>query len=196
MDTRSLQTHDNVLCLFSMSRFVVGDSKSYFQLELHQIKRLETVSSIVPKEVCLIASPLPISSNLEKYQKMLRFGVSLEAIKQKMLLDGLSTIDITHLMLRLVNANTLRASPKSPATLPSPSQVPVPAPLPPPPPPPLPPPFLPAMHSTRKSQLSMNPLINQPRETPPTIHKKPQPPSLSEILSMKGRLKKVQTGID
>lgn len=183
LDTRCIQTHDRMLCLFSISRFVVGDSKCYFQLELHQIKRLESLTSVVSKDTCLISSPsctAPVSSSLEKYQKMHRFGIPIEAIKQKMILDGLSKVDITHLTSSL-SPTTTGAVLKLP-TVPTSSMKPMPAP--PPPPPPLPP------KSLLKVQVQPpppKPKVTSEAQTQP--HR--QPPSLSDILSMKGRLRKV-----
>lgn len=188
MDTRCIQTHDRMLCLFSISRFVVGDSKCYFQLELHQIKRLESIPCMVSKDTCLISSSLCTASSLEKYQKMHRFGIPIEAIKQKMTLDGLSTSDITHLTSRLSTCDATAVATVKPVL--AASVAPAPAPAPPPPPPPLPPKLM--------MKLQIQPL--RPKVTPEvqtqtqarTQATQPKPPSLSDILSMKGRLRKVK----
>ena len=196
LDTRCIQTHDRMLCLFSISRFVVGDSKCYFQLELHQMKRLEPPTCIIPRDTCLISSPectAPVPSSLEKYQKMLRFGIPIEAIKQKMSLDGLSKVDITNFVSSL-SPTTAVAVLKLPM-LPSPSMHPVPAP--PPPPPPLPPNLLLKL----QVQPRPHPQLPKPKVTPEAqtqtqTQTQPQPPSLSDILSMKGRLRKVPKSPD
>lgn len=189
LDTRCIQTHDRMLCLFSISRFVVGDSKCYFQLELHQIKRLESVSCVVSKDACLISAPahtVPVSSSLEKYQKMLRFGIPIEAVKQKMILDGLSSLDVTHLASSLTPCNTTVIALATSTSSAPPTALPTP-PAPPPPPPPLPPKLL------LKSQI--RPQVPKATVTP-KVHTQPKPPSLSDILSMKGRLRKVPRSQD
>lgn len=190
LDTRCIQTHDRMLCLFSISRFVVGESKCYFQLELHQIKRLESLTCVVSKDTCLISSPTSVS--LDKYQKMLRFGIPIEAIKQKMSLDGLSTLDITHLesSLSTSSASTVAgAQPVLPVLSQTMSRAPRAPPAPPPPPPPLPPKLLPkvqvqAMHQPPKPKITS------------LAHIQPKPPSLNDILSMRERLRKVPKSSD
>jgi hypothetical protein len=197
LDTRCIQTHDRMMCLFSISRFVVGDSKCYFQLELHQMKRLESLTCIIPRDTCLISSPectAPVPSSLEKYKKMLRFGIPIEAIKQKMSLDGLSKVDITNFASSLSTSAVTAVAVVKLSTLPTqPSPSMHPAPAPPPPPPPLPPNLPMKLQVQPRPQWPQRPQPPKPKVTPET---QPQPPSLSDILSMKGRLRKVPKSLD
>lgn len=112
----TLHTFDKVICLFELKRLVIKNEKVFWQTNLLQIKKCS--STIQPSfSQCLIISTDNENTMYTKYSKMLQMKIPLDAIKHKMLMDGLSENDFN-----------LWSKPQS---------GPKPPPLPPPPPPPI-----------------------------------------------------------
>lgn len=120
----TLHTFDKIICLFELQRLIIKNDKIFWQTNLVQIKKCS--HTIQPSfSECLITG-LDTNSNQDsnkfgKYTRMFQMKIPVEAIKHKMIMDGLTEIEFKRWSTDLIANN----KPKSP-------------PLPPPPPPPLP----------------------------------------------------------
>lgn len=116
----TLHTFDRVICLFELKRLVIKNDKIFWQTNLVQIKKCSTI--IQPSfSRCLITgndTKIDDHDMFSKYSKMFQMKIPLEAIKHKMLMDGLTEVDF--------NSWSLYQNKSKPP------------PLPPPPPPPMP----------------------------------------------------------
>lgn len=114
----SLRAYDKIVSIFSIDRIVIDASIVLLHTQVHQIKTLDySIHDVFHFEATV-------------YDKMLKLGVSLDAVKHKMKLDGICDSII----------ETYAPQPKaSNVTVNTPRQTPLPPPPPPPPPPQLPP---------------------------------------------------------
>lgn len=186
----TLHTFDKVVCLFELKRLVLKNDKGFWQTNLLQIKKCS--NSIQPSFAqCLIISTETSGENdrFASYCKMFQMKIPTDAIRHKMLIDGLTENDFNS-WLKTINIQN--------------GSTPRPPPLPPPPPPPL-------LH------LNKNPLTLKPQTTSgpeflkdissgnfhlrktndlkqkvlSTVAKEYAPPSLNDIRMALSKLKKV-----
>jgi hypothetical protein len=129
INIRSLQTFDQVVCLFQLQRLIIQKDTYIFSTTLLQVKKLNISLSALP--ICLIKDNEDNLNyykgiDLTKYNKMDSLGIPLVAIHQKMCLDALDKDCISywteHIRTRISKCKSTSLHP-----------------LPPPPPPPLPP---------------------------------------------------------
>lgn len=186
----TLHTFDKIICLFELKRLVLKNDKGFWQTNLLQIKKCSSI--IQPSFAqCLIVSSNDTSvkdndsNRYASYLKMFQMKIPLEAIRHKMLIDGLTENDFS-IWSKTVN-----------------NQIPRPPPLPPPPPPPFSqlnkkildnpnksggPEFLKDI-SSGNFQLRKTDTIKQ--KVLATVPKEYAPPSLNDIRSALSKLKKV-----
>jgi hypothetical protein len=191
----TLHTFDKVICLFELKRLVLKNDKGFWQTNLLQIKKCS--NTIQPSFAhCLIVTNTNETSGdndrFACYLKMLHMKIPLEAIRHKMLMDGLTENDF-NIWSETVNTQTGTA--------------PRPPPLPPPPPPPLlqlnknklshksksinddgGPEFLKDITSGNFQLRKTNDIKQKVLSTVPKDY---APPSLSDIRSALSKLKKV-----
>lgn len=177
----TLHTFDKIICLFELKRLVLKNDKGFWQTNLLQIKKCST--TILPSfEKCLIVETS--SNRYASYLKMFQMKIPLEAIRHKMLIDGLTENDFD------IWSKTLNNQPPRPPPLPPP---------PPPPPPPLlqlnktistksGPEFLKDISSGNFQLKKTN---NVKQKILATVSKEYEPPSLNDIRSALSKLKKV-----
>lgn len=193
----TLHTFDKIICLFELKRLVLKNNKGFWQTNLLQIKKCS--NTIQPSFAhCLIVSANDTSTNINdkyvSYMKMFQMKIPLEAIRHKMLIDGLTENDFD-IWSKTIN-----------------SQTPRPHPLPPPPPPP--PPLLPLNKNI--SKIPLKNISNGPeflkdissgnfqlrntntikQKVLATVSKEYAPPSLNDIRSALSKLKKVNISQD
>lgn len=173
----TLHTFDKVICLFELKRLVIKNEKVFWQTNLLQIKKCS--STIQPSfSQCLI-----VSNNSDdiysKYSKMFQMKIPVDAIKHKMLMDGLTENDFS-MWSKSINVSR-------------------PSPLPPPPPPPIPsnlmksvkagPEFLKDI-SLGNFQLKKAKTVDIKQKILSSVKGEYAPPSLNDIRNALSKLKK------
>jgi hypothetical protein len=123
----TLHTFDKIICLFQLQRLVLKGEKAFWQSNLIQIKKCS--NTIQPSFAqCLIVhndnyNLTDTNTKYNSYNKMLQLQIPIEAIKHKMLMDGLTEVDYNEWQNGRTSNNKVITSPAPPP--------------PPPPPPPL-----------------------------------------------------------
>jgi hypothetical protein len=188
IDIRNIEKNDAIRAIFQVDKLIVDAKSIQLGLKLVQLRKNQTALDPFNYQEYLFADEEAKDS---KYRKMLKMGVPLLAVKQKMLLEGFSEQEVS---LFEHENNATRMKPNTQA--------------PPPPPPPPPPPCL----STKNNPLQTQPLafladikngrfslkqtIVEPKTIDPKekvlrfVDKTKKVPSLDEILQAKARLKK------
>lgn len=170
---QNLSKYDRIKSIFQIEKYINSKKKSWFYFKIFQILKLDHGDDItqINNKFLFVQE----SIDYEKYHKMKQFGISNFSVEQQMKLDGFNDSDISIFSRKY---NEKKPPPPAP---PPPSQnkqrkFSSEIPTPPPPPPP-----------NIKSQKSKQdiPSCEQGRL------KESGPPSLSEILNAKSRLKKL-----
>lgn len=184
IDIKNLSRLDRIIAIFQFDKVIVDDQQVTFHLNAIQFKKLWLNCDTVSNE-CMV-----VAEDFSKYDKMLSYGIPLEAVKQKMLLESISLIDIDKFIQR-------KAKPCI-----SPPQ---------PPPPPPPPTFSNNKISNNKPMLAFigdikagnfklkSCVVNEEEKKKTIINKilrnvdqnKYSPPSLEAIIAAKNNLRKV-----
>lgn len=181
IDIRNIEKNDRIQTIFQIEKLLIDNTSISLVSRLLQIQkkcsRLDPYNNTIP----LFVSE-STTKDYSKYDKMLKLGIPLMGVKQKMTLDGLDDTDIELFMKNKI---------------PSKGSIP----LPPPPPPP------PSFSKLSKNEIPLvflNDIKNgnfNLKKAPPIVSKKEKVlkfvdtsrkvPSLEEILMAKNRLKKI-----
>lgn len=192
IDIRNIERNDQIKAIIQLERIIIDIDSYYFTFKIIQIKKNQNIDFFSPNINCLIKDDdneiVPVIK-YEKFTKMLKLGVPIQGVMQKMQLEGFIEVDIKY-FLELQN--------KQKSNMPPP---------PPPPPPPI---------SFSKSLLNKNQeplaflanikngqftlkkaiIIDKNNIIKDKILKyvdksKPTPPSLQDILNAKSSLKPI-----
>lgn len=151
IDCSKVCAGDRICVLVMLDKFVYNTHKSYIHYKILQIQK-DDVYNV----------PSPIEFEFEKYKKMMSLGIPLQAVKHKMMMDGVdkSVIDAFPPPRQQTLGSPLPL-PRPRPPPPPPVQVGLsPRPPPPPPPPPLPPPPPPSFGVLKPAGNAMSAVFN------------------------------------
>ena len=212
IDIRNIERNDQIKALIQIEKFLIDKDSYSFLFKIIQIKKHCIIDPFSPNIKCLFVEneidniniDININKQLEKYErfsKMLKMGVPMMGVIQKMQLEGFEEEDIAQ-FTQLKNRKIVSINPS-----PHSSSLPLPPPPPPPPPPPLS--FIGIPKSAPQQPLAF---LNDIKNGQFTLKKavitevdkkellkaklmkfvdksKPAPPTLEDILNAKSRLK-------
>lgn len=170
---QNLSKYDRIKSIFQIEKCIGNKKESWFYFKIFQILKLDHGDDMmkINNEFLFVQEFV----NYEKYHKMKQLGLPYIAIQNQMKSDGLSEIEIENFSFQINEKKPPPPPPKPPPK----KQYHEKSPTPPPPPPP-------KLHIDKNQQISKN--IQQKDEKPSL---KNGPPSLSEILNAKSKLKKL-----
>lgn len=123
IDVRNIERNDRLQSVFQVDRLIINEKNINLNLKVLQLKKKGVTIDLFQNQQCLFVEDQQ-TDKFERFRKMLKMGIPLMGVKQKMMLDGFTNDDIE---------NFSRSTPIGSGPSPSP-----------PPPPPPPPPALPA----------------------------------------------------
>jgi hypothetical protein len=207
IDIRNVERNDQIKAIIQIEKFIIDKDSYTFLFKIMQIKKHCVIDTYSSNVKCLFIeddSPQPIQevqvepNEYGRFLKMLKMGVPMIGVVQKMQLEGYDESDINEFSQMQNNSKVLSKSPCLPS-----------------PPPPPPPPRISSLGTKKDTQTSQQPtfaFLNDIKNGQFTLKKacivekdkrdalkeklmkfvdklKPAPPSLEEILNAKSRLK-------
>jgi hypothetical protein len=142
IDIRNIQRNDQIKAIIQLERLIIDVESYYFTFKIIQIKKNCHTDFFSPDINCLIQEDeavIPSNTKFDKFTKMLKIGVPMQGVLQKMQLEALPESDIQYFS-QLQNKLKTGLQPSinisiTPSLYPNPILPPPPPPLPPPPPP-------------------------------------------------------------
>jgi len=196
IDIRNIERNDEIRAIIQIEKFIIDKDSYSFLFKIVQIKKHCVIDTYSPNVKCLFIDTDENQISLEKFQrftKMLKMGVPMMGVIQKMQLEGFEEKDIT-----FFSQSQNKARPSGSGGL-----------IPPPPPPPPPPPIgfiksipvqqpLAFLNDIKNGQFTLKKAVITEKDKRDVLKEKmmkfvdkskPAPPTLEDILNAKSRLK-------
>ena len=89
---QNIDKNDRVKAIFQIERFIIGAENCFFTFKLFQLLKLQSLCDITKLNDTYLF--VENCTDYSKYESMLKVGVPREAVRNKMIMDGLTEDDI------------------------------------------------------------------------------------------------------
>jgi hypothetical protein len=96
IDIRNIERNDQIKAIIQLERIIIDIDSYYFTFKIIQIKKNCSIDFFSPTINCLIKDDEISIEKFEKFTKMLKIGVPIHGVTQKMQLEGFIETDIQY----------------------------------------------------------------------------------------------------